>query len=75
LAALQIISWTGRSECAWPLAIEAIGNVAPEADLSALRPEADLREELDTDSIGFLNLIIALGRRSASMCRKRIIRT
>jgi acyl carrier protein len=40
-----------------------IGNVAPEADLSALRPDADLREELDIDSIGFLNLIIALGHR------------
>ncbi|MEZ5830526.1 MAG: acyl carrier protein [Dongiaceae bacterium] len=42
---------------------EEIGNIAPEADLSALRPEADLREELDIDSIGFLNLIIALGQR------------
>jgi len=43
--------------------LEEIGNIAPEADLSALRPEADLREELDIDSIGFLNLIIALGHR------------
>lgn len=40
-----------------------IGNIAPEADLTALNPDADLREELDIDSISFLNLIIALGHR------------
>jgi acyl carrier protein len=43
--------------------LEEIGNIAPEVDLSILRPDADLREELDIDSISFLNLIIALGRR------------
>lgn len=40
-----------------------IGNIAPEADLAALDPEADLREALDIDSISFLNLVIALGDR------------
>lgn len=43
--------------------LEEIGNIAPEVDLSVLRPDADLREELDIDSIGFLNLIIALVHR------------
>jgi acyl carrier protein len=43
--------------------LEEIGNIAPEVDLSMLRPDADLREELDIDSISFLNLVIALGRR------------
>lgn len=43
--------------------LEEIGNIAPEADLTALDPEADLRETLDIDSIGFLNLLIALGAR------------
>jgi acyl carrier protein len=43
--------------------LEEIGNIAPEADLSMVRPDADLREELDIDSISFLNLIIALGHR------------
>lgn len=38
-----------------------IGNIAPEADLVALDPDADLREALDIDSISFLNLLIALG--------------
>ena len=43
--------------------LEEIGNIAPEADLVALSPDADLREALDIDSISFLNLIIALGHR------------
>jgi acyl carrier protein len=43
--------------------LEEIGNIAPEADLTQLRPDADIREELDIDSIGFLNLIIAIGSR------------
>jgi acyl carrier protein len=43
--------------------LDEIGNIAPEADLTALRPDVDFREELDIDSIGFLNLIIALDRR------------
>jgi len=43
--------------------LEEIGNIAPEADLSRLDPYADLREELDIDSIGFLNLITALHNR------------
>jgi acyl carrier protein len=43
--------------------LEEIGNIAPEADLAALSPDADLREALDIDSISFLNLVIALGRR------------
>ena len=43
--------------------LEEIANVAPEVDVSTLRPDADLREELDIDSISFLNLIIALGHR------------
>ena len=43
--------------------LDEIGNIAPEADLTTLRPDVDFREELDIDSIGFLNLIIALDRR------------
>lgn len=43
--------------------LEEIGNIAPEADLGTLDAAADFREELDIDSIGFLNLIIAIGKR------------
>lgn len=37
--------------------------VAPEIDLGAIDRSADLREELDIDSIDFLNLVAALSRR------------
>jgi acyl carrier protein len=39
---------------------EALGNVAPEADLSALADSAELRMDLDIDSIGFLEFITEL---------------
>jgi acyl carrier protein len=38
----------------------ALASVAPEADLDAVDPGARLREELDLDSLDFLNLVQAL---------------
>lgn len=38
----------------------ALASVAPEADLGAVDPGARLREELDLDSLDFLNLVQAL---------------
>ena len=43
---------------------EALAGIAPEADLDALPADADLQEELDLDSMDFLNFLIALGERS-----------
>ncbi len=40
--------------------VDALGGVAPEADLAALDPNAELRDELEIDSIDVLNLAIAL---------------
>lgn len=40
--------------------LEELGNIAPEADMSAVDPSGDLREELDIDSMDFLNFITAL---------------
>lgn len=40
--------------------IDALATVAPEADLGALRPNVNLREQLDIDSMDFLNFAIAL---------------
>ena len=42
---------------------EELGNVAPEIDLSAVDPSADLREALDINSIDFLNFITAIHHR------------
>lgn len=40
----------------------ALAGIAPEADLDGLSPDADLQEELDLDSMDFLNFLIALGQ-------------
>jgi acyl carrier protein len=42
---------------------EELGNIAPEIELQALDPAADLREALDIDSMDFLNFVTALHRR------------
>jgi acyl carrier protein len=38
----------------------ALGRIAPEADLAALNPTADIREQLDIDSVDFLNFVLAI---------------
>jgi acyl carrier protein len=40
--------------------LDTLGDIAPEADLGALPPDKDLREELDIDSMDFMNFVIAL---------------
>ena len=40
--------------------LDALGDIAPEANLSALPPGKDIRDELDIDSMDFLNFVIAL---------------
>jgi acyl carrier protein len=42
---------------------EELSNIAPEMDLSALEPSADVREALDIDSMDFLNFVIAVHHR------------
>lgn len=42
---------------------EELGNIAPEMDMSAIDPSADLREALDIDSMDFLTFITAIHRR------------
>jgi acyl carrier protein len=40
----------------------ALAQVAPEADLSAIDPKRALRDQLDLDSMDFLNFVIAVHR-------------
>ena len=42
---------------------EELFKIAPDVALDDIDPEADLREEFDIDSMDFLNLVTALGRR------------
>jgi acyl carrier protein len=44
--------------------LDALRQVAPEADLERLDPAADLREELEIDSMDVLNLAIAIHERT-----------
>jgi acyl carrier protein len=46
------------------LVADILGGIAPEADLSAVAGEADLRETLDLDSMDFLTLIVGLHERT-----------
>lgn len=39
---------------------EALSNVAPEADFDAIDPARDLRDQIDLDSVDFLNFVIGL---------------
>ena len=38
----------------------ALSNIAPEIDLDAIDPGKDLREQMDIDSVDFLNFVIGL---------------
>jgi acyl carrier protein len=40
--------------------LRALGNVAPEVELESLDPNKDLRDQIDIDSVDFLNFVIGL---------------
>jgi len=46
------------------LACELLSDIAPEANPAALPGDKDIREELDIDSMDFLNFVIALHNRT-----------
>lgn len=46
------------------LAADVLGGIAPEAELSSVGDNEDLREALDLDSMDFLNFVIGLSQRS-----------
>lgn len=37
-----------------------LGEIAPDADLTKLRGDAQMRDELDIDSMDFLNVVVAV---------------
>lgn len=40
--------------------LRVLGEIAPEADLAALKPDAPFREQLDLDSMDLLNVAVGL---------------
>lgn len=45
------------------IVLAELARIAPEADLAALDPDGDVRDELDVDSMDVLNLVTALHAR------------
>jgi acyl carrier protein len=46
------------------LILEELHKIAPDVDTALLDPSANLREAADIDSMDFLNLLVALGKRT-----------
>ena len=42
------------------IVLRALGQIAPEADLSQLKPNLRIRDQLDIDSMDLLNFVIGL---------------
>ena len=40
--------------------LRVLGEIAPEADLSTIKPDVPFRDQLDLDSMDLLNFVIAL---------------
>jgi acyl carrier protein len=40
--------------------LRALNNVAPEVDLASIDPSRDLRDQIDIDSVDFLNFVLGL---------------
>lgn len=40
--------------------LRSLSAIAPEADLGTLDPKRDLRDQLDVDSVDFMNFVVAL---------------
>lgn len=42
------------------MVLEVLGEIAPEADLSRIKPDVPFRDQFDIDSMDYLNFVIAL---------------
>ena len=51
--------------------LSALAEIAPEADLSRVRSDVPLREQLDLDSMDMLNFMVGCTRRWASTSPQR----
>jgi acyl carrier protein len=45
------------------IVLKIIGDIAPDADVSTVRDEAKLRDQLDLDSMDFLDIVMELRKR------------
>ncbi len=54
------MTYTQANTAMQDVVLRALSRIAPEADLTALDPDEDLREQLDLDSVDFLNVMVAI---------------
>jgi len=40
--------------------LRLLGEIAPEVDTAAIKPDVNLRDQIDIDSMDFLNFVIAI---------------
>lgn len=45
------------------IVLEELGEIAPEADPQSIEPDVSFRDQLDIDSMDFLNFVIALHKK------------
>ncbi|MCA8920574.1 MAG: acyl carrier protein [Planctomycetes bacterium] len=46
-----------------PVILDIIGDIAPDEDLSDVKPDVRLRDQLDLDSMDFLDIVMELRKR------------
>lgn len=55
----------GADETLIRIILDTLSTIAPEADLNHLDPERAFRDQIELDSVDFLNFVIALEKRLA----------
>ena len=53
---MNLMNETGLKETV----LRVLSDIAPEVDLAAINPARDLRDQIDIDSVDFLNFVIGL---------------
>lgn len=48
------------TDAATAIVLRALHEVAPEAEITDIEPDADLRDQFDIDSMDFLNFVIGI---------------
>lgn len=51
---------TAQNDAIKDKVLRILGGIAPEADLTRIKPDLEFREQLDIDSMDLLNFVIAL---------------
>ena len=59
-----------KDECK-QVVLDIIADIAPDEDLTNVKPDVRLRDQLQLDSMDFLDIVMELRNATASRCRRR----